>query len=51
MPFRLVKEHSVWIPELHKYSIVELDWEMKTDSDNESIIDEPPSDLPELIWR
>lgn len=36
IPFKLVKEHSVRIPELHKYSIVELDWEMKTDSENES---------------
>lgn len=47
----MTKEHSVRIPELHKYSIMELDWEMKSDSENESQVDEPPADLPDLIQR
>ena len=45
----MTKEHSVRIPELHKYSIMELEREMKSDSENESQIDEPPANLPDLI--
>jgi len=50
LPSWLIKEHSVWVPEIHKYSIMEVDREGKSSHESdESSIDEPPVDLPTLV--